>query len=105
MNQVQLTGQILEAQAIRYTPAGVAMLDMLIAHHSEVEHAEHTRTIEMEMRATASGDMALLMAEVALGEPLWLQGFLAPSRKGSSRLVLHIQKYRRLAGDPGMATV
>lgn len=105
MNQVDLTGCVLEAQPIRYTPAGVAMLDMLVAHRSEVEQAGHTRVVEMEIRAAASGDIALLMADVALGEHLSLRGFLAPSRKGSSRLVFHVQQFSRVAGEPLTATV
>lgn len=105
LNQLHLTGWVLEAQPLRHTPAGIAMLDMLVAHRSQVEQAGQLRTIDMTLRTIASGDIALLMADVAMGEQLELQGFLAASRKGSSSLVFHVRHFRRLAGEPVATTV
>lgn len=91
MNQVILSASVLEAKPIRYTPAGLPALEMILEHQSDVLQAGHQRRIELTVAAIALGDIALLLADVALGTPLQIKGFLAPSRKGSSRLVLHIQ--------------
>ena len=53
------------------------------------------RRIEMNVSAVALGDIALMLADTALGDPMSIEGFLAPSRKGSSKLVLHIQQADR----------
>ena len=54
-----------------------------------------TRRVELTVPAVALGDVALLLADTPLGAALTIEGFLAPSRKGSSRLVVHIQQANR----------
>lgn len=103
MNHVQLSGTVLEAKPLRYTPAGLPVFEMLLQHESDVQQAEHQRRVELTVSAVALGDVALLLADTTLGTALSISGFLAPSRKGSSRLVLHIQQASRL--HPGSATV
>jgi len=99
VNQVALSGIVLEAKPLRYTPAGLPVLELVLQHTSEVMQAGHARHIEMAVNATAMGDTALLLADITLGSPLHITGFLAPSRKGSSRLVLHIQQVNRASGS------
>jgi primosomal replication protein N len=45
----------------------------------------------------ALGDVALMLGGLAAGTVLSVEGFLAPARKGASRLVLHIQQASRSA--------
>lgn len=95
MNQVVLTATTLEVNPLRYTPAGLAAVEILLAHSSEVLEAGKSRRIDMEISAVALGDMALLLVDTPLGASLSIQGFLAPLRKGSKKLVLHIQQADR----------
>lgn len=95
MNQLALTATTLQVEPLRYTPAGLPAIEMLLAHESEVREAGHVRRIEMEISAVALGDVALLLVDTPLGALLSLQGFLAPLRKGSKKLVLHIQQADR----------
>jgi primosomal replication protein N len=100
VNQLSLTAQVLEIQPLRHTPSGQAVLEMLLEHESQAVEAGIARQIQLTLRAVAMGDIALLLAGTALGTPLSITGFLAPRRKGSERLVLHIQQAGRLApGD------
>lgn len=77
---------------MRYTPAGVPVVEMQLEHSSEVIEAGRPRRIEMVLPALALGDLARMLAQTPLGTVLQLQGFLAPTRKGSSRLRLHLQQ-------------
>jgi primosomal replication protein N len=95
VNQVSLSAQVLEVQPLRYTPAGQPALEMILDHESQVTEAGHPRRIQLQIPAVALGDTALLLADITLGTPLTVNGFLAPSRKGSAKMVLHVQHARR----------
>lgn len=91
MNQVYLQARVVDIQAIRHTPAGLPVLDLVLEHGSEVIEAAHQRRVEFTMPARALGPLATQLQAVALGSELRIEGFLAPTRKNSSKLVLHIQ--------------
>jgi len=85
---------------LRYTPAGLPALEMQLSHESEVVEAGLSRRVEFEISAIALGDVALLLADTPLGAFLSIEGFLAPVRKGATKLVLHIgQADRTYAGS------
>ena len=90
-----MTATALEVQPLRYTPAGLPAIEMLLNHESEVMEAGHPRRVELTVPAVALGDVALLLADTPLGAALTIEGFLAPTRKGSSRLVVRIQQANR----------
>ncbi len=92
MNQVGLSAILVELQPLRYTPAGVAVIEMQLEHSGEVVEAGSVRRIEMAVTALAMGETAHRLAAMPLGTVLEVSGFLAPTRKGSSRLRLHLQQ-------------
>ena len=92
MNRVQLSASVLECKPLRYTPAGLPVLEMVLEHASQVVEAGRPRQVNLTIAAVAMGDLARRMADTALGTALRLEGFLAPTRKGSSRLCLHLQQ-------------
>jgi len=95
VNQVALTATAQEVKALRYTPAGLPVVEMLLDHASEVLEAGQLRRVAFQLPAVALGDMALLLADAPLGAGLHVQGFLAPMRKGSGKMVLHVQQAQR----------
>ena len=105
MNRVLLTATVVEIQPLRYTPAGVAALELTLEHESEVLEADQPRRVMFHVRAIAMGNTAHLLADVPLGAQLEVQGFLAASRKGSSRLILHIQNVAPTFPGSGSAIV
>lgn len=105
MNRVQLAATVVELHPLRYTPAGVPALDLTISHESEVQEAGQKRRVGFEARAIALGEIAHLLADVPLGSRLELEGFIAATRMGSGRLVLHIQKAERVFPGGGSAVV
>lgn len=100
MNRFALTASLLEIETLRHTPAGVPVIEMVLAHESDVREAGHMRRVEMEIPAVALGEMALLLIDTPLGCRLKVEGFLAARRLGSPRLVLHIQQASRVRTPP-----
>lgn len=105
MNQFVLTATALEVKPLRYTPAGLPAIEMVLNHESEVQEAGHMRRIELVLSAVALGDIALLLCDTPLGASLSIQGFMAPARKGSNKLVLHIQQANRVFAGGATAVV
>ncbi len=91
MNQVYLQARVVELQSIRHTPAGLPVLDLMLAHSAEVIEAAHRRRVEFTIMARALGPQATQLQAIAIGTELRVEGFLAPTRKNSTKLVLHIQ--------------
>jgi primosomal replication protein N len=90
VNQATLAAQLVERQVLRFTPAGVPVSDLKIAHQSQVMEAGQTRTVGFEMQAIALGDLAYQTQAAPLQARLKLTGFLAPRSKQSKTLVFHI---------------
>lgn len=103
MNRVELSGRVLECEPLRHTPAGLPVLEMVLEHASEVVEAGMPRRVELTLAAVALGDLARMLEGTALGSLLQVQGFLAPTRKGSSRMKLHMQQAHRIGPDSGHA--
>lgn len=91
MNDVQLSGQVVERGALRYTPAGLPALDVRLAHTSRVEHEGEWRQISLEIHATAIGDTARRLEAMAVGDTALFSGFLGKQRNGRG-VMLHIQR-------------
>jgi primosomal replication protein N len=89
MNRLVLAAQVLERSALRYTPAGLPALDLVLKHESEVSEDGKPRKVSLEMRAVAIGAITQPVQALALGNTAHLAGFLAASRNGKG-LVFHV---------------
>ncbi len=94
MNRTELTACIAEQAALRYTPAGLPALDLILEHASEVQEAGQMRKVQLKLRALAIGSMAERLAKQSVGSVWTFQGFLATPRQGKS-VVLHIQQFQQ----------
>ncbi len=65
------------------------MLELTLAHESEVLQVGSKRLIQFEISVVAMGDLALMWQRSTLGQTVQAKGFLAPARRNSPRLVLH----------------
>lgn len=95
MNRFDLVATVLEITPLRYTPAGLPAIEMQLTHQSEVLEAGALRRVDLTLSAVALGDIAMMLATTSLGDRLLVQGFVAPARKGSKKLVLHLQQASR----------
>ena len=99
MNRLEISAQVLECEPLRHTPAGVPALEMLLRHESIVTEAGLERRLDMTISAVALGDLARMLASTQPGSALHIEGFMAPVRKDSVKLRLHMQRVRVM--DPG----
>ena len=58
MNQTILSARIAEAQALRYTPAGLPALDLRLEHESQANEAGQARQVKVAVKAVAFGATA-----------------------------------------------
>ena len=94
MNHTKLTACIAELSALRYTPAGLPALDLMLEHSSQQIEADHPRQVNLKIRALALGTQAERLARQTVGSQWQFSGFLATPRQGRS-VVLHIQEFQQ----------
>jgi primosomal replication protein N len=92
VNQVVLTACLAEANALRYTPAGLPALDVRLEHESEIEEAGQRRQVTAAVKAVAFGSVAETLVRQSIGSAWRFTGFLATPRNGKHP-VLHIQSF------------
>ncbi len=79
--------------AVRYTPAGIPIVELKISHESSQIEAGRTRSVICEVPAVAAGEGARKLAVSPLGARIQARGFLAHPGKSKVRLVLHINEF------------
>jgi primosomal replication protein N len=92
-NRTQLCGRLETRCALRFSPAGVALVDFTIAHRSEQKEANTVRKVDCVMKATAAEDLAQQIAKLRVGAQIKASGFLAQASRANSALVLHVQNF------------
>lgn len=89
-NQLLLTGTLAQLEALRYTPAGVPLIECRIRHESKQIEANSERMVQVEIPAIAIGEMARKVSQLNLAQPLRVTGFIAQKSQKSQQIVLHI---------------
>ncbi len=92
-NRTQLCGRLETRGALRFSPAGVALVDFTIAHRSEQKEANSLRKVGCAMKATAAEDLAQEIAKLPVGTLIKATGFLAQASRTDFALVLHVQNF------------
>jgi primosomal replication protein N len=90
LNQTVLSAVLVEKKAKRFTPAGLPVVECVLAHESSVEEASQPRTLQFEIKAKAIGPIAERLESVGSGSAMTAKGFLAPTRQHSRQLMFHI---------------
>ena len=90
MNQFQLIATIAERDVLRFTPAGVPIVGVILQHSSQQVEAGVARLVEFEMPALAAGEISGKVANAELGAAYRFDGFLARKNRNSKALVFHI---------------
>lgn len=98
MNQLRIRGKAVAKSALRYTPAGIAVLEASFEHEGSVTEATTERTLAFEFSAIALGAVAQALDREPLGKPMMLEGFIAPRTRRSTRLMMHITEYKASEG-------
>ena len=94
MNQLVLTACIAEVSTLRYTPAGLPALNLILDHESEVQEAGMKRQVSATIRAVAIGSVAESIGKQVIGSNWQFTGFLGAARQGKN-IVFHIQEFKQ----------
>jgi primosomal replication protein N len=97
-NRLQLTATVEREGDLRYTPAGIPVLEMWLRHQSRQREAEIERDVACELQAVLIGKQAPLHAGKLAGQTVEVSGFLAQRSIRNPRLVLHIEYVELVKG-------
>ena len=92
-NRIRLRARLVSRADLRYTPAGVAVLQAGLHHQGAVAEAGIERQLDFDLDALAVGEAAQRLDRQALGSELDIDGFLAPRSRRSRTLILHITEF------------
>lgn len=94
MNRFELSASVVQVQTLRYTPAGIPALNIVLEHGSEVIEMDTPRQVKLQLRAVAFGAHAETLARSGLDSSYRFHGFLTNARNGKG-LLFHIQDFSK----------
>ncbi|MBH5328539.1 primosomal replication protein N [Eikenella sp. S3360] len=89
-NAVRFGARIKEADTLRYTPAGIPVLGLVLEHESWQLEAGEPYLARFEMQAKIIGEQAKIWQN-KVGSMVEVAGFLAAYSQKYRRPILHIQ--------------
>jgi primosomal replication protein N len=93
-NRLIIAGQLMALDSLRYTPAGMARIEMKIRHASLQQEAGAQRQVQCEIPALALDKAALQAARLQVGQQVTAEGFLAQRSLRNTQLILHIENIK-----------
>jgi primosomal replication protein N len=96
VNAVALSGELVDLEPLRHTPAGIPLVNFRVAHKSQQLEAGYKRQVECEMSGMAMGEIAVAMSRMQQGHAVSIEGFLNRKNRMSAHLVLHVTKAQTL---------
>lgn len=91
-NKLVIQGELIESDALRYTPAGIPILKFRLAHHSKQSEAGVARDVGCELDVVAFEAQARLLATASLGTSLKIEGFLDRKTRSGRAVVMHAEQ-------------
>ena len=98
-NQTIICGEIIKLAELRYTPAGVAIVEFNIRHQSNQLNVGISRRITCDISAIAFDQMAMTIIKFKIGHQVKLTGFLTRKSRMSQQLILHVNKVVQLLSE------
>lgn len=84
-------GGVLHARGkLRFTPAGLPALDLVVQHDGIAAQEGQPRKVSVQLKALAIGSIVSAVNAMSMGQAAVFHGFLATGRNGRG-LVFHIQ--------------
>ncbi len=97
-NEAVIGGRLAKRSALRYTPAGIPVVDFVIAHGSVQNEAGTKRKVQCDVDAVAVGELAVRIEKVKINQPLQVKGFLARNSVGNTKLLLRVTEIDSSSG-------
>jgi primosomal replication protein N len=97
-NTIIVSGEIEDIGSLRFTPAGLTVLDFTLRHRSLQKEAGIERKVQAEFCCILIGEKPHKLERIQIHMPLQVKGFItAQSAKALHRLVLHITAYKLIS--------
>lgn len=94
MNRFSVTAVVVQVQSLRYTPAGIPAVNLVLEHESQVVELDTPRLVKLQLRAVAFGALAEVLSRQGMDTSCRFEGFLANARTGKG-VVFHIQDFSK----------
>ena len=104
MNQSQFIALIAERDALRYTPAGMPIVNAVLQHRSQQMEAGIARLSEFEISAVAAGEISGRFSQAPLGGVYQFTGFINKKTRNSKSLVFHIIDFSAVSDSAHLDT-
>jgi primosomal replication protein N len=88
-NEVALSGELTAIEPLRYTPAGIPLINFRLLHRSQQAEAGVKRQVECEVNGVAMGEVAVGLSRLKPGQAARVKGFLNRKNRMSAQLVFH----------------
>ena len=98
-NELVLSGSIAAKEPLRYTPAGLPLLQLVLMHQSEQSEAGAPFRAALEAVVLVLGDAAAALDRQPLGTQISVKGFLARKSRNSRQLVIRTEHYKLIDGE------
>ncbi len=95
-NRLTLAATLASREPLRYTPAGIPALDLMLVHASVQPEAGGERQVNCELAAVAFGDVATAMAKLPPGHAVRCEGFIARRWRTGTSLALHVNRFESI---------
>jgi primosomal replication protein N len=95
VNRLEISGELIQIEPLRYTPAGVPIVDAVIVHRSTQSIGQSERQVECELKVQASGDLAGQLGKLKNSDRVNLQGVLNRRSLNSRQLILILNRIEK----------
>lgn len=93
LNSVELEGELEKKEALRYSLAGIPILEFTIRYKGIAQEGGAERVLNFSAAAMAVGETAKKVSDLELGSEKIFKGFVSTASARSSKLTLHITEY------------
>ncbi len=98
-NRLTLEATLTDRSDLRFTPAGIPVVECMLSHASTQTEAGGERRVECELAAVAFGEVASALAGIASGSNLRVRGFVARRYRTGVTVALHINEFELSKGN------
>ncbi len=95
MNRLEISGELIQLEPLRYSPAGVPIAEAVILHRSSQTIGHQARQVECELKVQASGNLAGELGKLKISDRVNLQGALSRRSLNSRQLVLILNRIEK----------
>ena len=88
MNEFSLSGEITNIKPLRYSPAGIPILEFSFKHESQQNESKYKKKVFLEVNCVVVGELSQL--KLQSGDRRICKGFLEKKSQKSNQIVFHI---------------